>query len=297
MKRASALLAALAVSLTASTPAFAAEEDATYDMRATLEYQSWGWGAATGARLDYATPMTVFTVMDHSGAVFGATRTVAANEARRREAEREAIRKDQRSYTYEVEEARAAEGTRFGFSVGQAGILGATATNPAATGSVVPNISGATTTTRFAKIHLEGDIVALGGGVFVFDSGVAYWSALALPPGVTYTPANTGNLMYIEAWNWPLGVRYRYSPAFLPGLTVEPSVNFDWLVTLANGVNGKWGFDARNFGVEVGYQILPPVKLRAGYFINRLAHNAVPWMKNEEMVDMRNATVGATLFF
>lgn len=292
MKVAAAITAATVATLAAlGAPAFAAEGESAYDMRATLEYQSWSWVGAGGARLDYATPMTVFTVMDHTGGVLGALNTVAANEARRREAMREAIRKDQRSYTWVHEEARAAEGTRFGFSVGQSGMMGPTKSG------AVPDMSAAITTTRYAKIHLEGDIFALGGGVFVFDSGVAYWSALGLPTGTAYTPAARGSLLDIEAWNWPVGLRYRYRPPFVPGLAIEPSISFDWLYTLYSGLNGNWNFDARVVGVEAAYYLNPSVKLRGGFSLNRLAHNAVPWMKIDEMVDMRSANLGATLYF
>jgi hypothetical protein len=43
--------------------------------------------------------------------------------------------------------------------------------------------------------------------------------------------------------------------------------------------------------------VLPQVKLRVGYSLNRLAHNQVSWMKNEEIVDMTNLTAGATVQF
>lgn len=296
MIRSHAALVAIAVLTALAAPAMAEEEDANFDMRASLEYQSWSWvSPVTGTRLDYSTPMTVFTVMDHSGGVFGAVRAVSANETRRRQAEREAIRNDKRTYTYVVEEATPSEGTHLGFSVGVGPIMGNSSS--VGTGGAVPNLTGASLSARYAKIHLEGDIVQAGPGVLVFESGVAYWSALALPAGVAETPQATGNLMYIEAWNWPIGLRYRYRPTFVPGLEIMPSFNFDWLYTLYHGVNGNWRFDARNFGLELGYYVNPQLKLRAGYFFNALAHNQVDWMRVEDVVGMRNATLGATLYF
>lgn len=282
MNRPLAALTAIAV-LGAAAPALA---QTTFEMRADLEYQNWNWASPSGGSAwTYATPMTTFTILDHSGAIFGAVSTVARNESSRMAAESEAIRKGDRSYTYQVEEARAREGTKFGFSVGQGGLLGA-----ARSGTGAPDITGQVATSRMARIYLGGDIVELFGGVLTFDSGVAYWSALT-------TTAAGAKAVDIEAWNWPLGLSYRYAPSFLPGLVITPHANFDWLITLAGGVNGRWNMDGRNFGLEAAYHVLPELKVRAAHSINRLGHNAVPWMKNEEMVDMQQTTLGVTMLF
>lgn len=271
---------ALALLATTASPAFA---DTAFEMRASYEQQSFTWKSlSNNASLIYTAPMMTYTVIDHTGGVFGAAMAVSQTEGNRKMAEREAIRKGANSYSYVREAYRAREGTRFGFQVGQGGL-----TNPAAAGSG-PIITGGSS--RMARILLEGDIADVGPGAIVFDTGVAFW-------GATFTPTGQTQAVDIEAWNWPLGLRYRWAAAFLPGLVIEPHANFDWLVSLAGAVNGKPNFDARNFGVEVGYHVLPQVKLRLGYSLNRLAHNQVSWMKNEEIVDMTNLTAGATVLF
>ena len=80
-------------------------------------------------------------------------------------------------------------------------------------------------------------------------------------------------------------------------LVIEPGINFNWLYTAYYAVNGGARWDARNMGVELGYHVVPQVKLRASYWLNRLAHEDVAWLKREDVVDMRNATLGVTLLF
>ncbi len=278
---------ALALVLPLAAPA-RAESLTAFDQRASLEWQTWTWANPAGTdKLTYSTPMTVFTIVDHTGAVFGAMRTVASNESRRRQAEDEAIRKGERRYTYLREEARPAEGSRFSFTVGQGGVSGTTGTGTAAAVT-----TGLTPTALMARIGLEGDIAEVLGGVFVFDAGIAYWTALAPSSGI-----RTNNTPNLTAWDWPLGLRWRYVAPFLPGLVIEPGINFNWLYTTYFAVNGGARWDARNMGVELGYHVVPQVKLRASYWLNRLAHEDVGWMKREDVVDMRNATLGVTLLF
>lgn len=286
MNRLLAALPALAALAPLGAPALAAESETLFDQRASLEWQSWNWASpSSNASLGYSVPMTVFTVTDHSGAILGAGMAVAANEARRSQAERDAIREGKSSYTYAVEEGHAREGTRLGFSVGYGGIGSST---PSGTGVTA---TGAGAYSRMARLFLEGDLFEVLGGAVVFNTGTAYWSAISPAAGTG------GSALNIEAWNWPVEVRYRYAAPFLPGLVIEPSASFDWLYTAYYAVNGGARWDARNFGVEVGYHLLPSVKLRAGYFLNRLAHNQVSWMKTEEVVDMKSANVGLTLSF
>lgn len=269
-------------------PAFAADDAPTtrFDLRSDFEYQSWNWASPSkNASVGFTTPMTTFTFVDHTGVLFGAALNVAKNESNRRMAEDDAIRHDQRTYTYTVEEAHAAEGTRFFFTVGRGGL-----SSPTFTGSG-PNLANASTSMLMARLGVEGDVVELFDGVFVFSTSTGYWDAQV--PG---TATSSGE--DVQAWNWPIQLRYRWSPRFLPGLVIEPEASFDWLWTLGHGVQGDgWNLDAHTFGVEAGYYLLPEVKLRAGYHLDRLGHNTVSWMTNTEVVDMHMATVGVTLDF
>ena len=79
---------------------------------------------------------------------------------------------------------------------------------------------------------------------------------------------------------------------------IEPAASFDWLYTAgmaANGTGARW--NAYDLGVEVGYHVLPGVKLRASYTLNHLAHDKVSWTKHDETVGMNNAAAGVTMLF
>ena len=102
-----AVLAAGPLALPALAEEDAAQSTILFDQRVSVEWQTWNWvgsGSSAGS-LGYTSPMTVFTVTDRSGVLMGAATNVASNEARRREAEREAIKNDKRVYEWRHEEA------------------------------------------------------------------------------------------------------------------------------------------------------------------------------------------------
>lgn len=266
-------LAAIASVLLPMAPA-AAETPAMFEQRAGIEYQSWNWGT-----VQYVTPMRVFTVSDHTGALFGAVMNVAENESRRSAAEREAILKRERTYTYRVSEAYAREGTRFGFTVGTGDVtqvVGATAGAAGATSAIM------------ASVTLEGDMFAALGGVFTMNTALSYWMTRGLPSGST----NKAN--EFTAWDWPIGFTYRYAVPFLPSLVIEPEASFNWLRTVGLGIDGDWNLDTRVLGVEAGYYVHPKLKVRAGYHLGRFANND---RKGPPLADMTSLSAGLTALF
>jgi hypothetical protein len=226
-------------------------------------------------------------VTDRSGALLGAATNVATNEANRRAAEREAIRKGEYRYSYDVAEAHALEGTRFSFSVGMGNANGIFAG-----GSPATLASTAGVVAKMARLDLEGDIVELGGGSFVFTTGIASWSA-GVPGAIV-----TNNSFNLGTFDWPLGIKYRWSPSFLPGLVIQPEASFNWLYTAYTATNGSGTKgDAHNVGVDVGYYVLPTVKIHGSYFLNSQAHDKVDWMQESDMVDMKAASLGVMATF
>jgi hypothetical protein len=285
-----AVLAAGPLALPALAEEDAAQSTILFDQRVSVEWQTWNWvgsGSSAGS-LGYTSPMTVFTVTDRSGVLMGAATNVASNEARRREAEREAIKNDKRVYEWRHEEGHALEGTRFSFTVGMGGVSGLFANGGA---SSLGATSGAQA--KMARLDLEGDIVSFGGGSLVFQTGTASYSAFV--PGAVIT----NNSFNLGAFDWPLGLAYRWSPAFLPGLVIQPAANFNWLWAAYRGLNpgsgGPW--DAHTMGVDVGYYLLPNVKIRGSYYLDRLPHDNLGWMQEGDMADLKAANVGLMMTF
>ncbi|MFP5500951.1 MAG: hypothetical protein ACLGIN_00590 [Candidatus Sericytochromatia bacterium] len=264
-------LAAAAAVFAPMAPAVA-ETPTMFDQRAGIEYQSWNWG-----QTQYVTPMRVFTVTDHTGALFGAMMNVAENEGRRVSAERSAILKGERTYTYQVSEARAREGTRFGFTVGTGDVASSNVTATAGPASAI-----------MASVTLAGDMFPAFGGVFTMNTALSYWMTRGLPSGSTNLPNEH------TAWDWPIGITYRYAVPFLPSLVIEPGASFNWLRTVGLGIDGDWNFDCRVVGVEAGYYVHPKLKVRAGYHLGRYANND---RKGPTLADMTNLSAGLTAMF
>ncbi|MDB5101434.1 MAG: hypothetical protein JWM80_5855 [Cyanobacteria bacterium RYN_339] len=282
-------LAVLLVIGPLAAPALAEDApQALFDQRVSMEWQAWNWvGSGSNAgSLGYSTPMTVFTVTDRTGVLMGAATAAANNEGRRRSAEQDAIRNDKRSYSYDVEEGHALEGSRLSFTVGMGAVNGAFGGGNAAFLAKETGVMA-----KMARLDLEADIFEVGGGSFVFNTGIASWSA-GVPGAVV-----TSNSFNLASFDLPLGLKYRWAPSFLPGLVIEPEANFNWLYTLASALNGgaKWG--AHTMGVDVGYYILPTVKVRASYYLDRLAHDKLDWMQDDDMADLKAANVGLMMTF
>ena len=266
---------ALVTAPIAAQPAQAAEEvPVIFEQRAGFEMQSWDWGGTAS----YTAPMRVFTIIDHSGVLFGGLMAAAETESNRLSARNEAILKDERSYTYRVAEARRREGTRFGFSVGMGSLTGATTS----IGGMTAPADG-TANALQASLFLRGDLFPLLDGVFTFDTGLGYWRHEAA--GAT---GSTSDFIF-QAADWPIGLTYRYAPAFLPGLVIEPGYAINWLWGLGQG---DWGY--HSLGVEAGYFLHPRLKVRGGYHLRRLGNDL---KAAGPAATMNSASAGLTAFF
>jgi hypothetical protein len=281
-----AALAACALLAATATPALADDEDGSlFDMRYALDYQMWSVSGAAGAPFDFAVPMHMFSVTDHTGSVLAAASSVSRTQANRMNAENaardKAVREGKTSYAYSyaMEFTEPKPGLHFGMQLGF-GTPGAVTGLPAGTVG--------TPAARLFRLNFNSDVAALGPGTLAWDAALSYFSL-----GIT-NPGSRSSTPFSSSYT-PLGVSYRMAVPVpvLGALIVEPSAHLDIGRVIGSGFKS---YAANDVGVMVGYMLHPQWRLESRLMSARQSQTGGS-PNNDDTAGVTSLSLGTTMIF
>lgn len=278
MKRTLPLLS-LALSFSFAAPAMAGSfEGPTFNLSYGYETQTWNVPNTTGtAAFGYSTPMHTFTLTDESGSVLAVATGLSRTQASRMNAEREAIRRKESSFSYTVYSAQPHPGLKLAMTVG----MGETANFTGVTGST------AGLSSKMFKLGVGSDMFELLGGTVAWDWAYAGYNL--------QKDASSSSTVSYSASQSPLGLSYRYGVPlpFFPVL-IEPFAHVDLGYWMGSGFKS---YDARDYGAKVAVELHPLWKLEGRWTVATMAQSGATDTTKSDLASLSSLTLGTTMTF